>query len=98
MWDNKRYKCNNKHSNTTLVKVKCYLYPSYTPQFHIQIQLLLKLNTMATYFLIPPQNSNITLVKVKLTPEEKKQGPWTNSNTTLVKVKYKNKVGVTTKK
>ena len=28
------------------------------------------------------------LLKLNVTQEEKKQGPWTNSNTTLVKVKF----------
>ena len=77
------------HSNTTLVKVKFWRCQSRRMVGLIQIQLLLKLNFLASIVL--PQShldSNTTLVKVKFGSTTDFAEQPTNSNTTLVKVKY----------
>ena len=54
------------NSNTTLVKVKYFIFMSEGLTGSIQIQLLLKLNVHKTLHRTLKKYSNTTLVKVKL--------------------------------
>ena len=59
----------------------------FSPPFLIQIQHLLKLNRKSLSWYFSNNNSNTTLVKVKLQNAEGKKKLKSDSNTTLVKVK-----------
>ena len=76
------------YSNTTLVKVKLYIIAYWIACKPIQIQHLLKLNGVGRSLGGENNNSNTTLVKVKLKRHPCITHYIANSNTTLVKVKF----------